>query len=226
MVQKTYTFATPVGNPGGIFDLADYISVSRNNAEADGVMKYGLGVFAGNYDTTATAVKNEGKTVSLADGHVSVFEGVVMNTGTAEMDKYGNVTIPNKVTLGVMTRGRVWVRLYPTAVPAYGATVYVVTAGNNIGTFCTKDTVAADGDDAFTCVAINGKFITSGHDGVEAIDFFGGCAIAEAFASQATNAISGLKLNSLTDVNVENPTNGQVLKYDGSGWANGADATN
>lgn len=32
-------------------------------------------------------------------------------------------------------------------------------------------------------------------------------------------------LNSLSDVTLSSPTNGQVLKYNGTNWANAADAT-
>ena len=39
------------------------------------------------------------------------------------------------------------------------------------------------------------------------------------------SALTSVSLNDLSDVTLENPTNGQVLKYNGTKWANAADAT-
>jgi len=51
-------------------------------------------------------------------------------------------------------------------------------------------------------------------------------AATKDYVDSQINAIGNItSLNDLTNVSISNPTNGQVLKYNGSAWVNGTDAT-
>lgn len=172
MAQKTYSYNTPVGVPGGIYDINDYSSNSRCNEEKEGVLKFGTGVVVGT---------NPGTDVKLptADSNEGQFEGVVMNTGTTEMDKYGNVAVPENATVGVMPRGRIWVRIGADAEPEYGKSVYLIKDGDEVGCFTTDDDEAAK-------IAVPARFITNEvSEGMAAIELYGGVSASSATTTEA-----------------------------------------
>ena len=45
--QTVYRFSTPIGQAGGIYDLAPYEVNSFMNESADGALKFGMGVVQG-----------------------------------------------------------------------------------------------------------------------------------------------------------------------------------
>lgn len=171
MGQKTYGYNTPVGIPGGIYDLNDYISNTRINEEKDGKLLFGVGVIIGSEAGNEVALPVEGATAAQ-------FEGVVMNTGTTEMDKYGKVAIPERATVGIMSRGRIWARVSEDAIPEYGKTLYLIIEGDNAGFFTTAE-------DEATKIALNARFISSNtSDGIAAAELFGG-VVSETIATNA-----------------------------------------
>lgn len=170
MAQKKYGFQTPIGVPGGIYDINDYSSNSRCNEEEDGVLQFGTGVVVGT--NPGTDVKRP-----AADSTEVQFEGVVMNTGTTEMDKLGKVAVPTKATVGVMPRGRIWVRIGADANPEYGKPVYLIKDGDEAGYFTTDD------DDS-SKIAIPARFIKPATtEGLAAIELYGGVSAASAAAA-------------------------------------------
>lgn len=157
--QTTYGFATPRGVAGGLFDLSNYDIVTRLNEEADGILKFGVGVVRG---TSAGSQVKLPVTASTA----ALFEGVVVNSHSAEMDMNGNVSLKKNASVGVLRYGKVWVRVPSTDAPAYGDSVYLIVSGDDAG--CFTKTAGSN------TVTINARFIgTKGTAGAVApVEFF------------------------------------------------------
>ena len=111
-VQKTYGYATSKGVAGGIYDMFHYPVDSRFNEEATGKLHFGVGVVTGKVPGSGVALPTS---ASTADN----FEGVVINGFDRQQDLEGKLYVLNNQTVGVMRRGRVWVRLATGAAPAY-----------------------------------------------------------------------------------------------------------
>ena len=118
--QTTYSYSTPIGQAGGIFDLYPHGISAFTNEANDGVMKYGMAAVA---STTSGKV---GKAVKTGAG---TFVGVVNNRRTTENDMYGNVIIRKGATVGVMRWGRCYVLLDENAEPAVNGKVYFTSDG-------------------------------------------------------------------------------------------------
>ena len=103
-VQKTYGYATSKGVAGGIYDMFHYPVDSRFNEEATGKLHFGVGVVTGKVPGSSVALPTS---ASTADN----FEGVVINGFDRQQDLEGKLYVLNNQNVGVMRRGRVWVRL-------------------------------------------------------------------------------------------------------------------
>lgn len=149
--QLNYNYGTPKGVPGGKYDIAFDEVVSRNNENADGVMKYGIAVAQG---TTA------GKTVKVpvSGTTASQIEGVSIALPNTEQDMEGNVVIKQNRTLSVMKSGNIWGRLADETAPAAGAKAYVIPGGDNAGEFSASADNGESGDAKVEYLDIGAKF--------------------------------------------------------------------
>ena len=158
MVQTTYKYSTPLGQPGGLVDMSWHEIDSFHNENEDGVMKFGMGVVRGT--TAGKQVK-----VPVAASTSATFEGVVVNKPASENQMFdGGPQIRNKATVGVMRYGRIYGLLATGITPAYGDAVYLVKSGDDAGCFTN-----ASGD---TAIAIKGRFLGTGADGIAPIELF------------------------------------------------------
>ena len=154
--QSNYSFSTPIGQAGGIYDLAPYEVDAFNNESNDGVVKFGMGVVQG------TAAGKQVK-APVSGSTAAVFEGIVTNRRTTENAIDGGVAVKKGATLGVMRYGRIFGLLATSVTPTYGAAVYMVKSGDDAGCFTTS----SDGT-----IAIKGRFLSGASDGIALIELF------------------------------------------------------
>ena len=154
-VQTSYGNQTPKGVAGGIYDMFHYAVDSRFNEETDGVLRFGVGVVPGTLP---------GSNVKLPadDSTAAQFEGVVLNGYDRQQDLSGKLFILNNQNIGVMRRGRVWVRLAADAAPKYGDEVRLMTSGDDVGCFSTTGGLT-----------IPGRFIGPASNGVAPVELYG-----------------------------------------------------
>lgn len=157
-VQTTYGYATGKGIAGGIYDMFHYPVESRFNEEENGVLRFGVGVVRGSIAGSNIALPTE-------DSTAADFEGVVVNGFSNQQDLEGRVFIMNNQNIGVMRKGKIWVRIAEGETPAYGDAVYMVADGEEAGFFGTE------GD-----IAINARFIGAANNGLAPIELFDGVA--------------------------------------------------
>ncbi|MCD8285805.1 MAG: hypothetical protein LUD50_01070 [Clostridia bacterium] len=140
--QTSYGFKTVSAVAGGIYDLSVYVIDAFANEEDTGVMQFGVGVVAGT---------DPGKTIALptSDSTADDFRGVTVNGLTTEHDLAGMTYIRNTASIGVMNRGRVWVRVPENTEVAIGDSAYVVTDEDNAGYFTNEE----------GGIAVNARFI-------------------------------------------------------------------
>ena len=149
--QTVYSFSTPIGQAGGIYDLAPYAVDAFCNEADNGVMKFGMGVVEGT---------KPGETVKVGSGD---FEGIVTNRRTTENAILGGVVLNKGCTVGIMRYGRIYGLLAANEAPAYGDAVYLVTSGDDAGCFSKTST---------NNTAIAGRFLGGAHDGIALIELF------------------------------------------------------
>ena len=154
-VQTSYGNQTPKGVAGGIYDMFHYAVDSRFNEETDGVLRFGVGVVPGTLP--GSSVK-----LPAADRTTTQFEGVVLNGYDRQQDLSGKLFILNNQNIGVMRRGRVWVRLAADAAPKYGDEVRLMTSGDDVGCFSTTGGLT-----------IPGRFIGPASNGVAPVELYG-----------------------------------------------------
>ena len=154
--QTVYRFSTPIGQPGGIYDLAPYAVDSFINEAPNGAMKFGMGVVKGAKPGIGIKVPESG--AASAD-----FEGIVTNRRTSENAMFGGVELNKDITLGVMRYGRIYGLLAANEDPAYGDAVYLVVSGDDAGCFSKAST----GN-----VAVKGRFLSGATDGIALIELF------------------------------------------------------
>lgn len=154
-VQKTYSYATSKGVAGGIYDMFHYPVDSRFNEEATGKLHFGVGVVIGKVPGSGVALPTS---ASTADN----FEGVVINGFDRQQDLEGKLYVLNNQNVGVMRRGRVWVRLATGTAPAYGDALHMIVEGDEAGCF------AKEGG-----IAIPGRFIGAASNGVAPVELYG-----------------------------------------------------
>lgn len=132
--QMNYNYGTPKGVPGGKFDIAFDEVITRQNEEADGILKYGMAAMVGT---------NAGHTVKVpvAGTTADKIEGIVLHAANTEQDMKGKVNVAKGASVGIVTKGKVWGRLADADAPTYGAKAYVVISGDDAGCFtATADT--------------------------------------------------------------------------------------
>lgn len=154
--QTVYRFSTPIGQAGGIYDLAPYAVDSFLNEADDGKLKFGMGVVKG-------TKPGFGINVPAAGAAAIDFEGIVTNRRTSENGMFGGVQLSRSITVGVMRYGRIYGLLAANEEPAYGDPVYLVVDGDDAGCFSKS----ADGN-----VAIKGRFMSTASDGIALIELF------------------------------------------------------
>lgn len=155
-VQTTYGSVTPKGVAGGIFDMYYYQIDSRVNEEDSGKLRCGVGVVAGTIPGSNIKLPTTGK--KAAD-----FEGVVVNGFTNQHDLEGHVTVAGNASVGVMRKGRIWVRVKSDAQPKYGDALHlIVEEGADAGLFATEG-----GEE------IAGRFLGPVNNGIAPAELYG-----------------------------------------------------
>lgn len=154
--QTVYSFSTPIGQAGGIYDLAPYAVDAFCNEADNGAMKFGMGVVQG-------TLVGKGVDVPASGATADTFEGIVTNRRTTENAILGGVVLNKGCTVGIMRYGRIYGLLAANDEPAYGDKVYLVVSGNDAGCFSKT---ATDN------VEIAGRFLGGAHDGIALIELF------------------------------------------------------
>lgn len=158
--QTSYSFTTPKGIPGGLYDISAHEVNTRINEEADGVLGFGEGVVQG--ATKGLAVKLPALSSTPAD-----FEGVAINGANVEQDMAGKAIVRKDTSVGVARYGKVWVKVTGDTGPVkYGDRLYLITDGDEAGFFTNA---GAEGPDAAARVPIKGQFIGEADNGVAPI---------------------------------------------------------
>lgn len=155
-MQTTYSYSTPIGQPGALVDLSWHEIDSFANENNDGVMKFGMGVVRGTAAGKQVKVPASGATAAN-------FEGIVVNKPAIENTMFGGPVLRKNHTVGVMRYGRIYGLLAENVEPAYGDPVYLVVDGDDAGCFTT---VSTDN------VAIKGRFLGAGAEGIAPIELF------------------------------------------------------
>lgn len=211
--QTRYGYATPIGAPGGIVDLAPYAIDTFLNEEETGTLKFGMGVVQGSKPGTNVALPATGATADK-------FEGVATNNRTTEYDLEGRIYVRKGVGVGVMRYGRIYVRVAAGDEPAYGDPLLLVINGDEAGCFTSTE-------DSGNTIAVNGRFLGGVDNGVAPVELMRE-PVTGGNASGGGGSAGATKLSDLSDVDLSSPaTDGQVPKYDNasSKWKPGDDNT-
>lgn len=163
--QTTYGYATGKGLAGGIYDMYHYPVDSRFNEEENGKLRFGVGVVPG-------TIPGSNVKLPTAESTAAQFEGVIVNGFDRQQDLEGKLSILNNQNVGVMRRGRIWVRLAANVTPSYGNALHMIVDGDEAGCFAT------DGG-----VTIPGRFIGSASNGVAPVELYGIDGSAETASS-------------------------------------------
>lgn len=154
--QTRYGYATPIGAPGGIVDLAPYCIDTYLNEEENGVLKFGMGLVQGSKPGTNVALPAAGATSDK-------FEGIATNNRTTEYDLDGRAFIRKGAGVGVMRYGRIYVRVKTGDAPEYGDPLHLIINGEEVGCFTSTE-------DSGNTIAVNGRFIGGVDNGVAPVD--------------------------------------------------------
>ncbi len=124
--QLDYSYDTPKGVPGGIYDLSFSDIVTRMNGEADGVMGYGRAVVEGS---------SPADDVRLPDAQQArnVVAGITAALPNTEQDTGGRLSIAGGRPLSIMTKGRIWAGVGPGFVQKYSRDAYLIMDGEYRG---------------------------------------------------------------------------------------------
>lgn len=146
-VQTRYEFSSPIGIAGGIADISPHAIESRVCAQPkDGAkMYFGMGVVKGEKGGTDVLIPSDTSTAAA-------FEGVAVNSFIQEYDLDGELYLQDGDTVGVMSWGKIWVRIPEGADPKYGDTAHLIKTGDNAGMFTN-----VAGAEAF---AVRARFIS------------------------------------------------------------------
>nr|DAO80794.1 MAG TPA: hypothetical protein [Caudoviricetes sp.] len=127
--QIKYGYETVKGIAGSQYGIEFNDIVTRSNESDTGKLQFGMAVATGT---------SEGKSVKVPDTSVidaKKIEGVVLRAGSTEMDMNGKVQIKQNDTVGILRKGKVWVKLASGATPSYKEKAYVVNSGDEAGKF-------------------------------------------------------------------------------------------
>jgi len=163
--QTVYSFSTPVGQPGGIYDLAPYAVESFINEADDGKMKFGMGVVHGTKPGNNINLPTDAATAAK-------FEGIVVNRRTNENAILGGAQLRKGITLGVMRWGRIYAQLATNVEPAYGDKAYLVTTGADAGCFTNDADNGLSGDDKVEYLDVKAEFRGTAADGIALVEIF------------------------------------------------------
>ncbi|MDR1687281.1 MAG: hypothetical protein LBS21_01555 [Clostridiales bacterium] len=142
--QLSYSYQTPRGVAGGLYDISPYSINSRVNGETEfGKLKFGMGAVQG--DSPGSNVK-----VPTSADTVAKFEGLVLTGHVNEMDMSGDIGINSLQTVGMLRWGKAWARVEEGITVNYGDELYLINDGANAGLFTNE---------SGTNLAINGRFI-------------------------------------------------------------------
>ena len=165
-VQKTYSYSTPKGVAGGLFDLTDYTIDSRLNEASDGALKFGMGVVQGSTPGTNVAIPTSSSTLAK-------FEGIAVNGFSQQHDLDGVIALANSQSVGILRKGRIWVRLAEDVAPSYGDDVYL-SIGDDAGLFYDNEqTTGESPSTTTTTIKLTAKFIGGASNGFAPIDLLG-----------------------------------------------------
>lgn len=152
--QKTYSYATQPGVPGGIADISPYSIDTFLNEEDTGKLQYGMAVVQG------TVPGQDIKIAADADG--SKFEGVTVNSRGTELDLDGITRIRKGASVGVMRWGKIYVRVVDEAEITYGSQLKINVADEGKkGLFDPSGTLA-----------VSGRFLSAAENGVALAELF------------------------------------------------------
>lgn len=146
MSQTNYSYQTPKGVAGGLYDISPKSIDSRVNGETTAdTLKFGMGAVQG---------ANPGTDIKVPTGTDTAdkFEGLVLTGYVQEIDMSGDLKLQPKQTVGVLRYGKAWARVISGITVQYGDELYLVNEGEDAGLF-TND---SDGS-----LAIMGRFIGS-----------------------------------------------------------------
>ena len=163
-----YSQRTPMGTAGSLYDLTGHAVDSFRNEEADGILRFGVGVVRGT---------DPGESIKLpvAASTADKFVGVVMNGGTHEMDMANKSIIRSNYTTSIMRHGRVWVRLATDEEPHAGDPVFMVIKDESEDSEVGHFKAVADGANT---IQVNARFLTDGSAGLAAIELYNQMAAA------------------------------------------------
>lgn len=151
--QTSYNLRTAHGVAGGLYDLSVHTVDTRNNEAADGKIKFGLGVVEG-------TVPGKNVTLPVAASTKAKFEGVVINSHAHEQDYKGDVTLRKSETVGVLTNGRIYVRIAEDTEPKYGDPLYLIKSGEEAGYFTNEEQSTGESTNkVVTTIKLNGYFL-------------------------------------------------------------------
>lgn len=118
MAQTNYSYGTPRGVAGGLVDLGGYVVDTRCSEAENGTLKFGMGVVVGTKAGVNIALPATASTAAE-------FEGVLADKRTHEMNMDGTVTVSKGETVGVVRKGRVYVRVKGGTVPTYLSLIHI-----------------------------------------------------------------------------------------------------
>jgi len=127
-LRNDYGYAIPKGIAGGIFDLS-LKNIFTYTIDEGNEMVPGMGVVSG-------ITKGETVKLPVSGSIADDFEGVfVHGSKQLENSKDGKVSASDYDAIGVMQKGRIWVIIAPGTTIAAKGKAYLVTDGDNVGTF-------------------------------------------------------------------------------------------
>jgi len=142
--QLSYSYQTPRGVAGSLFDIAPYAINSRVNGETKpNVLMFGMGAVHGATPGVDVLAPTDADTADK-------FEGVVMTSFTNQMNMLGDIRIFHLQTVGILRYGHAWVRIVDGIEPEYGEALFLVNDGDDAGMFT---------NDPNEGIAIMGRFI-------------------------------------------------------------------
>lgn len=154
MAQMKYTYETPKGVAGGLYDLSNYECNSRSIESEDGTVKQGYGVVTG-----AAA----GFGVKLPAAASDKFEGIVIARAHEE-DMNGDVVLKKGEVFSILRTGKAWARVDETVTINVNDPVYLIASGEKAGQFTNAS--------GATAIEIKGKFVGANEDGIAPVLLF------------------------------------------------------
>lgn len=155
--QTNYSFNTPKGIPGGLYDISAHEVNTRMNEEPDGKLSFGVGVMRGS--SIGVTIK-----LPVAASTATEFEGILLNGVNVEQNMSGKVIVKKDLSVGVVRFGKVWAKVSEKAKGVkYGDPLYLIVDGAEAGAFTNA---AVTGEDTATRISIKGTFLSGIDNGI------------------------------------------------------------